>query len=143
VARRRGSCHDRGTMDESAVSVMIVDDQEPFRRIAATVVDLTDGFEVVGEATTGEEAIEMAERLQPRLVLMDINMPGINGIETTRRITSAQPETTVILLSTYALEDLPSDASSCGAAGYINKGEFEPSLLEEVWERRLTGSWLR
>jgi DNA-binding NarL/FixJ family response regulator len=73
------------------VGVLIVDDQAPFRRAARAVVTATPGFEVIGEAESGEEAVELAEDLAPEVVLMDINLPGINGIEATRRITAAHP----------------------------------------------------
>ena len=122
--------------DSPAVSVLIVDDQAPFRRAAAAVVKVTGGFEVVGEAESGEEAVELAGSLAPALVLMDINMAGINGIEATRRITSMYPEVVVVLLSTYQADDLPADAATSGAAAYVNKEEFGPQVLERVWQRR-------
>ncbi|HET7489652.1 MAG TPA: response regulator transcription factor [Acidimicrobiales bacterium] len=118
---------------EHPVSVMIVDDQVLFRRAAASVVRVTPGFELVGEAQSGEEAVELANRLEPELVLMDINMAGINGIEATRRITADHPGTRVVLLSTYRLEDLPSDAHTSGMAAYVNKDEFGPDVLTDVW----------
>src|SRR5438094_4689452 len=71
---------------DETVRVLIVDDQAPFRNAARTVVGLTPGFAVVGEASSGEEAVELASRLDPDLVLMDINLPGINAIEAVRRI---------------------------------------------------------
>ncbi len=117
------------------VPVLIVDDQAPFRRAAHAVITATDGFTVVGEAESGEEAVEMADALQPGLVLMDINLPGINGIEATRRITNAHPDAVVVLLSTYQAADLPSDADSCGAAAYVHKEEFGPALVQDVWAR--------
>src|SRR5256885_8422213 len=106
------------------VPVLIVDDQAPFRRAARAVVTMTPGFEVVGEAESGEEAVAMAAALHPALVLMDINLPGINGIEATRRIVAAQPHVVVMLLSTYQAADLPADADSCRAASFVNKEEF-------------------
>jgi DNA-binding NarL/FixJ family response regulator len=115
------------------VPVLIVDDQAPFRRAAATVVRLTPGFDVIGEASSGEEAIEMVEKLHPALVLMDINMDGIGGIEATRRIHEAHPEIVVVLLSTYSVDDLPAEATTCGARTYIHKERFEPAVLQEVW----------
>ena len=119
--------------DTQPVSVLIVDDQIFFRRAAATVVRVTPGFELVGEAESGEEAVELATSLHPSMVLMDINMPGINGIEATRRITADLPGTVVVLLSTYQVEDLPADAHSSGMAAYVNKDEFGPHVLTNVW----------
>ena len=123
-------------MDAEPVSVLIVDDQGPFRRAAAAVVKVTGGFDVVGEAASGEEAVELAAAMAPQLVLMDINMGGINGIEAARRITSANPGVVVVLLSTYQADDLPADAGTSGAVAYVNKEEFGPQVLQEVWARR-------
>jgi two-component system, NarL family, invasion response regulator UvrY len=120
----------------ASVGVLIVDDQAPFRRAAKMVMAATPGFDVVGEAESGEEAVEMFDALAPGLVLMDINLPGINGIEATRRITGAHPDATVLLLSTYQAADLPSGADSCGAAGYVNKEEFGPAIVLDVWSKR-------
>jgi DNA-binding NarL/FixJ family response regulator len=111
------------------VPVLIVDDQAPFRRAARMVVTATPGFDVVGEAESGEEAVELADALGPGLVLMDINLPGINGIEATRRIAAAHPDVVTVLLSTYREEDLPAGADDCGAAAYVNKEEFGPGVL--------------
>ena len=88
------------------VRVLIVDDQEPFRLAARMVVDATDGFDVVGEAETGESSVEMARELSPDLVLMDVNLPGINGLDATRQILSEPSNPVVVLLlSTYEEEE--------------------------------------
>jgi DNA-binding NarL/FixJ family response regulator len=117
-----------------AVRVLIVDDQEPFRLAARMVVDATDGFEVVGEAETGEASVEMARELSPDLVLMDVNLPGINGLDATRRILSAQSDSIVVLLlSTYEEEEYAPRAAECGAAAYIPKAVFGPDRLESAW----------
>jgi two-component system, NarL family, invasion response regulator UvrY len=118
------------------VAVLIVDDQAPFRRAARAVVTATPGFEVVGEAKSGEEAVQMVDTLEPGLVLMDINLPGINGIEATRRITTAHPAAVVMLLSTYQVGDLPADAEGCGAVAYVHKEDFGPALVQDVWSKR-------
>jgi len=123
-------------MNPGAVGVLIVDDQAPFRRAAKMVMAATPGFDVVGEAESGEEAVELFDSLKPGLVLMDINLPGINGIEATRRITDAHPDATVLLLSTYQAADLPSGADSCGAAGYVNKEEFGPAVVLDLWAKK-------
>jgi len=124
-------------MGDPDVPVLVVDDQALFRRAASTVVRLTPGFVVVAEAESGEAAVDMVERLRPRLVLMDINMGGINGIEATRRITDAHPEVAVVLLSTYQADDLPADAAASGMAAYINKDELGPVVLRGVWDQQL------
>ena len=132
--RRDGDTADTSTPDD--VSVLIVDDQAPFRAVARTVVDLAAGFSVVGEAASGEEAVELAASLEPRMVLMDINLPGIDGIEATRRIVADHPEVAVVLLSTYKEDDLPADAGDCGAARYVHKEDFGPAVLREIWDGR-------
>lgn len=121
----------QGSQADSAAAggVLIVDDQAPFRSVARTLVGMVKGWHVAGEAGSGEEALELAEATNPRLILMDINLPGISGIEATRRILERKPATIVVLLSTYAHGDLPQDALSCGAAGYIRKDDLTPRLL--------------
>lgn len=114
-------------------SVLIVDDQVPFRLAARAVVGATAGFEVVGEASSGEEAIDRIDALAPNVVLMDINMDGMSGIEATRRITATHPDVRVVLLSTYNEEDLPADARSCGAVAYVHKEDFGPDSLLTAW----------
>ena len=117
------------------VRVLIVDDQEPFRMAARMVVDITDGFEVVGEAETGEDSVRMAEELKPDLVLMDVNLPGINGLDATRQILGQGGDSVVVLLlSTYEEEEYAPRAAECGAAAYIPKSSFGPDRLEAAWQ---------
>jgi two-component system, NarL family, invasion response regulator UvrY len=123
-----------GPPEDGVVDVLVVDDQEPFRNAACAVVDRLPGFEVVGEAESGEQAVDMVADLHPHLVLMDINMGGIDGIEATSRITASHPETMVVLLSTYELGDLPPAARTSGAAAYINKDDFGGRILRRLWE---------
>ena len=115
------------------VKVLIVDDQEPFRQAAHMVVDVTDGFEVVGEAETGEAGAEAARELTPDLVLMDVNLPGIDGPESTRRILAESPGIVVFLVSTYEPAEYEPKAAECGAAAYIPKSSFGPDQLEAAW----------
>ena len=116
------------------VRVLIVDDQEPFRLAARMVVDATDGFDVVGEAETGESSVAMARELSPDLVLMDVNLPGINGLDATRAILSEPSNPVVVLLlSTYEEEEYAPRAAECGAAAYIPKAVFGPDKLEAAW----------
>lgn len=116
------------------VRVLIVDDQEPFRMAARMVVDATEGFEVVGEAETGEDSVEMARSLAPDLVLMDVNLPGINGLDATRQILGDRGDAVVVLLlSTYEEDEYAPRAAECGAAAYIPKAVFGPDRLESAW----------
>ena len=115
------------------VRELIVDDHEPFRVAARMVVEATDGFDVVGEAETGEDSVRMAEELAPDLVLMDVNLPGINGLDATRQILAASDVVVVLLLSTYEEEEYAPRAAECGAAAYIPKAVFGPDRLEAAW----------
>lgn len=117
------------SVPEPVVEVLIVDDQPPFRDAARSLVSVLRGWTVVAEAATGEQAVSEVAATAPGLVLMDINLPGINGIEATRRIMALAPQTRVVLLSTYTAEDLPEDAMACGAIAYIRKEDLTPSVL--------------
>lgn len=121
--------------ETATVDVLIVDDQPPFREVARTLIGLLAGWRVVAEAESGEAAVAAAAQAAPHLVLMDINLPGISGIEATRRITAARPDVRVVLMSTYAGDDLPADASNCGAAAYIRKEDLTPRRLRDVLAR--------
>lgn len=121
-------------MDTDTVRVLIVDDQQPFRSAARMVVELADGFEVVGEAETGEDGVTMARSLGPDLVLMDVNLPGIDGLEATRRIKAADHSARIVLvLSTYESDDYETRAVEAGAAAFIPKSDFAPDTLEAAW----------
>lgn len=128
-------------MAEGDIGVLIVDDQASFRWALRAVVSRMTGFKLVGEAASGEEAVELTGSLEPGLVLMDVNMAGINGIEATRQITSIHPHTLVILLSTYAAEDIAAEARSSGAGAYLNKEDVDGSVLRALWEDGGDPSW--
>jgi DNA-binding NarL/FixJ family response regulator len=123
------------------IRVLIVDDQEPFRLAADAVVDATTGFAVVGAVATGEASVEAAVALHPDLVLMDVNLPGIDGLEATWRIlsTNGPRQVVIFLLSTYEEEDYDSRVSECGAAGYIPKSLFRPERLAAAWAAATAG----
>ena len=121
-------------MNEKSVRVVIVDDQAPFRDAARLVIELTDGFEVVGEARTGEESVEVARSLKPDLILMDVNMPGIDGAEAARIILGESSDVVVLLLSTYEPAEYEPKAVEAGAAAYIPKSAFDPDSLDAAWK---------
>jgi DNA-binding NarL/FixJ family response regulator len=109
-----------------------VDDQAPFRQAAKAVCAITPGCIVVGEAESGEEAVDLADALDPDVVLMDYRLPGMDGLAATRAITAAHPAIRVLVLSTYPAEDIPGDVRSAGAVGYVHKEMFGPDVLEEI-----------
>lgn len=117
------------------VRVLIVDDQPPFREASRMVVDMTDGFEVVGEAHNGLDAINLVPELHPDLVLMDVQMPGIDGIETTRRIRALPDPPEVIVMSTHESGDYVELAVSAGAIGFVPKSQFSFDTLSDTWNQ--------
>ena len=121
---------------DSALSVIVVDDQAPFRLAARAVIRRSEGFELVGEAGNGVEAIDLANELHPNVVIMDINMPKMGGIEATRQIVTELPETFVILCSTYDVSDLPPDAATSGAKAYVHKEQLGAKTLRRLWDQR-------
>jgi DNA-binding NarL/FixJ family response regulator len=124
---------------DNPLSVIVVDDQAPFRLAARAVVRRTEGFKLVGEAANGIEAISLANSLHPDLVLMDINVPEMGGLEATRQIVAGHPGTIVFLCSTYDVNDLPEDARTSGARAYMHKEHFSPNTLRRLWDERDSG----
>ena len=115
------------------VRVLVVDDQKAFLRAMTSVVQETPGFVVAGEASSGEESLVVAAELLPDLVLMDVNLPGIDGLEATRRLLDRDHPPVVVLLSTYDGDAGEHFVVESGAAAYVTKSDFGPDLLEEAW----------
>ncbi len=105
----------------SAVRVLLADDQRLVRQSLATLLGLLDEVELVGTASDGEEACALVAQRRPEVVLMDLRMPRMDGIEATRRLRAANPDTRVIALTTYADDDSVLGALRAGARGYITK----------------------
>jgi DNA-binding NarL/FixJ family response regulator len=115
------------------ISVLTADDQPLFLAAARDVIVATPGFELVGEACSGFEAIELFAELTPDLVLMDVRMPGLDGIETTRRLRTLRPEAVVVLISLDDFSDVESVTEICGAAEFVRKQDLCPRVLASVW----------
>jgi two-component system, NarL family, invasion response regulator UvrY len=115
-----------------SVRVLTVDDQAVFRGVARDVIDATAGFESVGEAASGEEALEAIGRLVPELVLLDVRMPGLDGIEVARRIVATHPEVVVVLISMEERVDVPTIAQ-LERVPLVRKQDFGPGLLRRLW----------
>jgi DNA-binding NarL/FixJ family response regulator len=117
--------------------VMIVDDHKMFRDGLRGLINAEPGMEVVGEAVDGREAIEVARRLAPDVVIMDISMPGMNGIEAMRHLIKERPGVKVIMLSMYSSGPLVQSVLAAGAVGYVLKGSDFAELASTI--RRACG----
>jgi DNA-binding NarL/FixJ family response regulator len=113
--------------------VLIADDHPLFRQGLRTIIEAQPSLEVVGEASTGEEAIALSEQLEPDLVLMDIRMPGINGIEATRRILETRPHIRVLILTMFQDEASVFTAMRAGARGYVLKDADKDDILRALF----------
>jgi DNA-binding NarL/FixJ family response regulator len=118
---------------DDRVSVLVVDDQEVFRRVARSLIAATDGFEQVGEAASGAEALRLVADLHPDLVLVDVRMPGMDGVETARRLSDLDPGAVVVLISLEPVPELPPSVSSVGAAAYVRKQDLSTQALRDLW----------
>ena len=109
------------------VTVLTVDDQRVFRRAARKLVAATPGFQQVGEADCGERGLELAQELKPDVVLVNARLPGMDGLETARRLAQAHPDTLVVLVSVEEVRELPS------AVVHVRKQDLSTQALREIW----------
>lgn len=112
--------------------VVIADDHTIVRQGLRSLLSAAGGFSVVGEAADGREALAVVERLQPEVLLLDLSMPGLNGVEALRRVKEVSPRTRVLVLSMHAGQDYVRPAVRAGAAGYLVKGAGLDRLLEAL-----------
>jgi two-component system, NarL family, invasion response regulator UvrY len=119
------------TVEPDAVTVMVVDDWSSFRRAVAALVETMVGFRLVGEAASGEEAIEMATAITPELVLMDVNMPGMGGVAAADVLRATDAKMCIVLVSTYDAADLPVDVQKADYR-YVNKERLTASTLRSL-----------
>src|SRR5512135_2840950 len=114
------------------IRVLLADDQDIIRTGLTIILNHQPDLEVVGQAADGMEAVELAKQLQPDVILMDIKMPRLNGIQATRQIMAALPKTQVIILTTYDTDDWVFDGIRAGAVGYLLKDTSGDSLADAV-----------
>jgi DNA-binding NarL/FixJ family response regulator len=114
------------------ISVLLVDDHSLVRRGFRRILEDEADIEVTGEASSGEEAIQQASKLRPQVVVMDCALPGINGLETTRKILATYPKTLVLMLSMHAEDTWVSQALNAGARGYVLKNAMDLELGDAI-----------
>jgi CheY-like chemotaxis protein len=118
-------------VEQHGVRVLVVDDTEHIRRVVADMLRL-DGFDVVGTAASGEQALELAADTDPHVVVMDLRMPGIDGLEATRRLRALRPGQQVVLYTAYLDAAVEREAEEAGAALCLGKVEGLPRLEREL-----------
>lgn len=119
-------------MSESVVTVLVVDDHPVVRRGLTTFLANEPDMTVIGSAASGEEALTMAENLHPALVLMDVSMPGIGGIEATRRLVATDPDVRVVMLTSFGGHERMVEALKAGAVGYVVKDTAPADMLRAL-----------
>lgn len=114
------------------IEILICDDHPVFRDGLEAMLASSPGFDVVGQASSGEEAVEAARRLNPAVVVMDLNMPGIDGIEATRRISAGDEDARILVLTMYEDDDSVFAAVRAGALGYVLKGADKDEIKRAI-----------
>jgi DNA-binding NarL/FixJ family response regulator len=114
------------------IRVILVDDHEIVRRGLTGLLDITEGIEVVGEGSDGKDALPLVERYKPDVILMDLIMPGMNGVEATLAIMSVYPEARILILSSFGDDDYLFPVLEAGASGYILKDIAPDDLVEAI-----------
>jgi DNA-binding NarL/FixJ family response regulator len=117
---------------DAKVRTLLVDDNEPFRKFVASMLRDRQDFDIIGEAGDGLEAVQRAEALQPDLILLDIGLPGLNGLDAARQIRKLAPNARIIFLTQESASDVVDEALRLGAWGYVAKVHAGRELLVAV-----------
>ena len=128
-------------MNKDKIQILVVDDHEAFRVALAMVLEQEPDLDLIGEATSGEAAVHLVDKLQPDVVLMDVRMPGISGAQATRQILEKKPDAAVIGLSMHDEGDIIEDMRQAGCRAYFNKASSIEDLVQAV--REVVNSWDR
>lgn len=118
--------------DVEVIKVLVADDQTLFRAGLARLLEESPELDVVGEAKDGQQAVEMVRRLRPDVVLMDLKMPGVDGVEATRKITAEHPEVKVLVLTTFDVDSYVLQALRVGASGYVLKESTPEAIVRSI-----------
>ena len=119
-------------MNANALRIVVVDDHGVVRRGVRALLETHPGWEVVGEGATGREAVDLVRALKPHVVVLDLSMPDMNGLEATRKIVEESPQTEVLVLTMHHSEQLARDVLQAGARGYLLKSDADQSLVAAV-----------
>lgn len=114
------------------INVLLVDDHELVRTGIRKILDEVKGLKVIGEAQTGEEAVQFCRKENPDVVLMDMNMPGIGGLEATKKILRTSPDTKIIVLTVYTEDPIPTKVMQIGASGYLTKDAGPDEMVNAI-----------
>ena len=120
-------------MGRSFIPVLIVDDYEPWRRFIRLTLLAYEQLQVIGEVSDGLEAVHQAHQLQPELILLDIGLPELNGIEAARRIREVSPTSKILVVSENRAWDIVEETLRVGASGYVVKSNAANELLAAIW----------
>jgi DNA-binding NarL/FixJ family response regulator len=127
--------HLNDDQSSSLIRVLVVDDHEPFRRFVRATLNVRTELQIISEASDGLEAVQKAAELQPGLIVLDIGLPSLNGIEAARRIRKLSPKSKILFLSQESSAEIMQEAISLGASGYVIKAQAArdlPAALEAV-----------
>jgi DNA-binding NarL/FixJ family response regulator len=115
-----------------SLRILVVDDHAVVRRGVRSLLESHEDWEVCGEATTGRDAVEQSRRLRPDVVVMDLSLPELNGLDATRQILKDRPDTEVLVLTMHTSEELARDVLQAGARGYVLKADADENLIAAV-----------
>lgn len=115
------------------INILLVDDHELVRTGIRKILNEVKGFRVIGECETGEEAMKFCRQTEPDVILMDMDMPGMGGLETTKKILRLSPDAKILVLTVHTEEPFPTKVMQIGAAGYLTKGTAPSEMVNAIW----------